>query len=89
LSEAEGATYLDIFEKQREYLEKVNRGEGKDCSDSTKMAFRSLSMHYLLFQSLDTISKKNGFVLLTDGIHLNSTGAKFIADEIEKYLLQL
>jgi lysophospholipase L1-like esterase len=37
--------------------------------------------------NLDAISKKNGFILLTDGIHLNSTGSKFVADEIEQFII--
>ena len=36
--------------------------------------------------SLDTISRKNGYHLLTDGIHQNSLGARFIADEVEDFL---
>jgi hypothetical protein len=50
------------------------------------MAFKSLAQHYLLFQKLDSISKNNGFILLTDGIHLNSIGSKFVADEIELFV---
>jgi len=34
----------------------------------------------------DKISRKNGYLLLIDGIHQNSLGAKYIADEIEGFI---
>ncbi|MBN2098694.1 MAG: hypothetical protein JW753_03760, partial [Dehalococcoidia bacterium] len=42
--------------------------------------------HYVLRQSLDEISRRNGYLLLTDGMHMNSRGAAIIADQIEAYL---
>ena len=60
---------------------------GKEYSSSQKLAYLSLLQHYLLFMSFDRISRKNGYLLQTDGIHQNSSGAKFIADEIEKFIL--
>jgi lysophospholipase L1-like esterase len=86
ISETENVFYLPVFEKQLSFLNQVLQGKGKDCIKPSKMAFKSLAQHYLLFQSLDSISKKNGFVLLTDGIHLNSIGSKFVADEIEIFI---
>jgi lysophospholipase L1-like esterase len=86
ITETEKVTYITVHEKQVDFLLSKAGRSGKDCVNSTKMAFRSLLQHYLLFRSLDTISAKNGFILLTDGIHMNSTGAKFIADEIEDFI---
>jgi lysophospholipase L1-like esterase len=40
----------------------------------------------LLIQSFYEISRNHHFLLLTDGIHMNSRGAAFIADEIESFL---
>lgn len=86
IAEEEHVAYLPVFELQKNYLiEKIN-GKGNDCKESTKKAFKALFLHYLLFVSLDTISKQNHFLLLTDGIHQNSIGAKFIADEVEKFI---
>jgi lysophospholipase L1-like esterase len=87
IAERENVAYLPVYEKQKNFLINLNGGKGKDCINSTKMAFRSLFLHYLLFIKLDTISKKNGFLLLVDGIHQNSVGAKFIADEVERFIL--
>jgi lysophospholipase L1-like esterase len=86
ISKTKDVYYLPVFEKQVSFLNEVIQGKGKDCIKPSKMAFKSLAQHYLLFQSLDSISKKNSFVLLTDGIHLNSIGSKFVADEIEQFI---
>ena len=82
----ENVDYLPIFEKQKKFLEQKIKGRGKDYINSQKLAYSSLLLHYLLFMSFDRISRKNGFLLLTDGIHQNSFGAKFIADEIEGFI---
>jgi lysophospholipase L1-like esterase len=82
----ENIAYLPVHEKQKEFLIKEIGGKGKNSINSTKVAFKSLFQHYLLFMSLDAISKKNGYLLLTDGIHQNSKGAAFIADEVEKFI---
>ena len=86
ISETENVSYLPVFEKQESFLNQVIQGKGKDCINPSKMAFKSLAQHYLLFKGLDSISKKNGYILLTYGIHLNSIGSKFVADEIELFI---
>ena len=86
IAENENIAYLSVHEKQKNYLINEINGKGKDYIRNTKIAFKSLFLHYLLFLSLDTISRKNGYLLLTDGIHQNSLGAKFIADEIEDFI---
>jgi lysophospholipase L1-like esterase len=86
ISETEKVVYLPVFEKQENFLNHVLQAKGKECISPSKMAFKSLAQHYLLFKGLDSISKKNGYVLLTDGIHLYSVGSKFVADEIEQFI---
>lgn len=86
IAENESIDYLIVHEKQKNYLINKIEGKGKDSINNTRMAFKSLFLHYMLFKSLDTISRENGFLLLTDGIHQNSLGAKFIADEIEDFI---
>jgi lysophospholipase L1-like esterase len=87
ISETENVIYLPVFEKQESFLNQVIQGKGRDCIKPSKMAFKSLVQHYILFKGLDSISKKNGYILLTDGIHLNSIGSKFVADEIELFII--
>lgn len=82
----ENVKYLPVNEKQRNYLFKEVEGKGKDYVRDTRMAFRSLVSHFLFFRSYDDISRKNGFLLLTDGIHMNPKGAAYIADEIEGFI---
>ncbi len=83
IAENENVGYLPVHEKQKNFLINKTEGKGKDCTHSTNLAFKTLFLHYLMFKSLDAISRKNGFFLLTDGIHMNSLGANIIADEIE------
>jgi lysophospholipase L1-like esterase len=83
----ENVAYLPVNEKQRDFLNQEISGEGKEYINTPKMAYSSLLLHYLLFMSYGAISKKNGYLLLTDGIHQNSLGAKFITDEIENFIL--
>jgi lysophospholipase L1-like esterase len=86
ITENENAIYLPVYEKQKDFLIHKIAGKGKDYTRNIKTAFKTLFLHYLLFMSLDTISKKNGYLLLTDGIHQNSLGAGFIANEIEDFI---
>jgi len=82
----ENVVYLPIYERQKKFLNQEIDGRGKDYINSQKLAYSSLFLHYLLFMSYDTISRRNGYLLLTDGIHQNSLGAKYIADEIEGFI---
>jgi len=82
----EEVAYLPVNEKQRDFLNREISGKGKGYNRNKNIAFRSLLQHFLKFMSLDAISEKNGYLLLTDGIHQNSLGAKMIADEIEKFI---
>ena len=86
ISKAKNVAYLPVFEKQRDFLFAKIGGQGADCTNSTRKSFEALLKHYLFFRTLDSISRKNGFLLLTDGIHLNSAGAKYVADEIESFI---
>lgn len=87
ISVKENVVYLPVYEKQKDFLNQESDGKGKDYINSQKMAYSSLFLHYLLFMSFDNISRKNGYLLLSDGIHQNSLGAKYIADEIEGFIL--
>jgi lysophospholipase L1-like esterase len=84
IADHENVCYVPINERQKAFLIERNGGLGKEAAQITKMAFQSLLRHYFLFESLDRISRRNGFLLLTDGIHQNTLGAQQIADEILK-----
>jgi lysophospholipase L1-like esterase len=78
--------YLPIYERQMEYLTRT-QPTGRDFESNGRLTRGLLLRHYLLRQSFDTISKKYGYLLVTDGIHMNSLGASFITKEIESFLL--
>lgn len=82
----EQVNYLSVFEKQEEYLLSFQQKPGKAFEGGIALSLKLLIRHFLLRQSFDTISGKNGFLLLTDGIHMNSRGAEFIANEVEAFL---
>ncbi|MBN1117771.1 MAG: hypothetical protein JXA77_11235 [Bacteroidales bacterium] len=86
IAENENVDYLPVFEQQSDYLLKEINGKGKDYLKGSNMAYKALFMHFLLFKSFDSISQKNGYLLLTDGIHQNSKGASFIANAIESFI---
>ncbi|NPV75466.1 MAG: SGNH/GDSL hydrolase family protein [Anaerolineae bacterium] len=83
----EGAAYLPVHERQEETL----RAEGvSHGGEYTRSALRSVELvlcHNILGESYDSISRRRGFHLVTDGIHMNTRGAAIIAAEIEKFLL--
>jgi lysophospholipase L1-like esterase len=78
--------YLPVYKRQEKYLREVQQGSGRPYESGAMLSIKALVRHYLLRQSLDEISRKHHFSLLTDGIHMNSRGAAFIADEIESFL---
>lgn len=78
--------YLPVHERQKEYLTRT-QPTGRDFESDGRLTRGLLIRHYLLRQSFDTISKRYGYVLVTDGIHMNSRGASFITEEIGSFLL--
>ena len=86
IADGEQVSYLPVYESQEEYLRKVQQGSGRRYESGGMLSIKALARHYLLRQSFDEISRKNHFLLVTDGIHMNSLGATFITDEIESFL---
>lgn len=82
----EQISYLPIHERQKEYLTRT-QPTGRDFESKGWLTIGLLIRHYLLRQSFDTISKRYGYVLVTDGVHMNNRGASFIIEEIESFLL--
>jgi lysophospholipase L1-like esterase len=78
--------YLPVHERQEEYLRRT-QPIGRDFESEGRLTRGLLIRHYLLRQSFDTISKRYGYVLVTDGLHMNSRGVSFIIEEIGSFLL--
>tara|TARA_B100000315_G_scaffold245908_1_gene272529 strand:+ start:132 stop:983 length:852 start_codon:yes stop_codon:yes gene_type:complete len=81
--------YLPLHEKITEYIQ----AEGQHPRLSYDNGFRGIMIkgifsHLLLGASFDKIASNNGFLILTDFLHLNSRGAKMTADLIENWILK-
>jgi len=82
-----GSTYLPIHERMRTYLD-----GRQDCPRRSFAAYREgrglgvKIRRFLLRQSFDAISRRNGFCLLTDFFHLNDTGAGMVADAVAAFI---
>jgi lysophospholipase L1-like esterase len=86
IADGEKVSYLPVCELQEEYLRKVQQASGRPYESGGMLPIKALVRRYFLRQSFDEISRKHHFLLVTDGIHMNSRGAQFIADEIESFL---
>jgi len=82
----ERVAYLPVYERQEAYLKNTQHEMGRAFEGGIRSSLMLLVRHYVLGQSFDTISEKNGYMLVTDGIHMNSRGAALIADEVESFL---
>jgi len=50
------------------------------------LMYKALAARFLLGRNWDAISAKNGFIFLTDFIHLNKKGADIVADLIDDFV---
>ena len=82
----EGVTYLPVHERQEQYLREVGHTEGRPHDANSMLMWTSLFRHYVLRQDFETIAEDNGFLLTTEGLHLNRRGAAIVADVIEAFL---
>ena len=81
--------YLPLHEKITEYIQ----ADGQHPKLSYDNGFRWIMIkgifsHLLLGTSFDKIAANNGFLIVTDFLHLNSRGAKMAADLIENWILK-
>jgi lysophospholipase L1-like esterase len=85
----ERVTYLPLHEKITDYLQKQNH-QPKLSYDTKWLSvmYKGIVFHILLGRSLDEISSSNGFLIITDFLHLNSRGAGFVAELIEGFVTE-
>lgn len=82
-----GVDYLPLNEEMTRGIEA--RGKMPEIlyrGDPEFFMYLVLARHYLLRQSYDVISESNGFLYLTDLLHLNTRGASAAADLIGEYV---
>lgn len=83
-----GNTYLPLHERLRAYLDNRPNGPGPSFDDYRDGMGLSVKLRrFLLKQSFDAISRRNGFSLLTDFFHLNETGAAVVADLVADFIM--
>jgi len=81
-----GVAYLPLQEQMVAYLES-NPGSPKYPYQRSRLPMIfSLFKHYLLGRSWDSIAEQAGFRLHSDYLHLNSTGARMVADMILQFI---
>ena len=82
-----GNAYLPIHERMCAYLQHQNASPGRSFDEYRDgMGLVVKARRFLLHQSFETISRRNGFVLLTDFFHLNDTAAAIVADAISEFI---
>ena len=82
----EGLAYLPIYEHMSEYLKSTGLHAGKMHHSRIYLTAELTLRHIIFKESYISISRREGFVILTDGLHLNEKGAALVADVMEKYL---
>jgi lysophospholipase L1-like esterase len=89
VAEAERVSYLGLFETMAAYLaEHPHAAPPYTQGDFEWAMYSGFARHFLLKQPFAEISEKNGFLLETDYLHLNETGARMTADLIKGFVLK-
>ncbi len=79
-------TYLPLHEKMIEFLRDTPGTPTYSYEKSFIGMFKAIFKRYLLRKSWNSISNNSGFSLHVDYIHLNTAGARMIADLIGEFI---
>jgi lysophospholipase L1-like esterase len=83
---ATGATYLPVHERMAEVIVATGREEGPAYTGSWRPGLESLVEHFALGRSYDDIARRAGFLLSPDGVHLDTAGARIVANLVSRFL---
>ncbi len=86
IAETSNVSYLPLNEKLKAYLMGKGHTRGRSLKNGVKLYEKAIVEHFVYGYSLDRISVRNGYLLLTDGIHLNSSAGMMAAHQIELFL---
>jgi lysophospholipase L1-like esterase len=86
VAKEEGVPVLPVHEDTRSVVRAERPAGGRPFDGSVLPMFWAMVARYVLGQSFDAISAAAGFVLLTDGIHLNRRGADILAKRFEEFV---
>ena len=82
-----GITYLPINERMDEILRRQRHDRKLPFDRMTDARYLAVKIRrFVLGQSLAAISRRYGYHLMSDGIHLNHAGAEIIAEAIEAFI---
>ena len=81
--------YLPLHENITEYLISENHRPRLSYENGfRRIMINGFLSHFLLGTSFDKIATNNGFLIVTDFLHLNHRGAKMVADLIKNWILK-
>jgi lysophospholipase L1-like esterase len=86
IAAAHKITYLPLNEQMAEYLERHGAAPALDYTNHQYVMYKDIFKHYVLGRSYNEIARANGFLLVTDFLHLNCTAAGMTADIIQDFL---
>lgn len=86
IAEISNVSYLPFNEKLKAFLKGKGNTRGRSLPNSSKLYEKAVNQHFVFGHSLDRIAHRNGFLLLTDGMHLNSTAGMMAAHQVELFL---
>ncbi len=86
IAEETNVTYLPLHEKMIEFLRDTPSTPTYSYEKSFIGMFKAILNRYLLRKSWDKIANNSGFSLHVDYVHLNTTGARMIAELIGEFI---
>lgn len=86
IGEKHDADCLTLDKVMKDYLSKNPANPRFSYENGMRLMVWSAIQHYLFLRSWDSISRRAGFELHLDYLHLNSKGASMIADLIEGFI---
>lgn len=86
VAEINNVSYLPFNEKLKAYLKGKGHTRGRSLNNGVKLYEKAIVQRFVYGYSLDRIGHLNGYLLLTDGMHLNSTAGMMAAHQIELFL---
>ena len=81
--------YLPLHERLVEKIQEAKMRPKVQYTDGRQgVMYIAIAKRFLLGKSFNKISKQNGFLFLTDLLHLNENGAGVIADLVEHFIME-
>jgi lysophospholipase L1-like esterase len=86
LTHEQQLTYLPLREKQKDYLLANPKPLTHTFDETYKLLIFSIINHYILGKDWDYTSKKHGYQLTPDNIHLNSVSGGMVRDLVKEFI---